>query len=349
MISSIYTLIVYLMLAMSSPAHAMSKSGSEGPFAHEAIGVRTLHYQDPARDRPVLVEFWYPTDETEYSLESTDDSVWIHPKEARNVAISSKRASYPLILMSHGHRGDRRERTWLADGLVRQGYIVASVEHHGNAWYQYNPLSGFCFWDRAKDVSFTITSLLNDTDLQKHIDAERIGFVGYSMGGMTGLALAGAEAKYAKEIARAQQNLAGEVSQEAFNKLDFSEAEKSYREPRIRSILLICPATFAYLPETLKKIKTPIGLIVSLDDEVLPHKEHAHKIIKNVIPRKLKIMRNKTSHYAFLNKMSEKGCQILQKSTSNPASLNWTPIHKEATAFAIKFFQETLPPKTENQ
>lgn len=349
MIWSIYTFVVCLFISINPSATAMSKRTSVAPFANEAIGVRTIQYQDNERNRPIIVEFWYPTDEADASFDYIEDCVWVHPKEVRNVAISSKISSYPLILMSHGHRGDRRERTWLVDALVRQGYVVASVEHHGNVWHQYNPLSGFCFWDRAKDVSFMLTRLLEEPDLKTHIDADRIGFVGYSMGGMTGLALAGAEAKYAKEIAKAQQHQAGEISQEAFNLLDFSESEKNYREPRIRSILLICPATFAYLPEALRQIKTPIGLIASIDDEVLPHKEHAHKIIKNVTPYKLKLLRNKTSHYAFLNHMTEKGRQLFQRTTTDPASLNWAPIHKQATDFAIKFFQETLPQKEEKK
>jgi predicted dienelactone hydrolase len=320
----------------------MQKQHSQTVYANDAIGVRTLNFYDEARNRPVIVEFWYPTDEQNITHDRTDDSVWIHPKEARDVTISEMKKKYPLILMSHGHRGDRRERTWLSDALVRQGYIVASVEHHGNAWYQYNPLSGFCFWDRAKDISFTLTCLLDNSEYKDHIDHQKIGFVGYSMGGMTGLALAGAEAKYAKEIATMQLKLAGEISQESFNELDFSDAEKSYLEPRIRSILLICPASFAYQPDALKKIKTPIGLIASLDDEVLPHQDHANKIIQNITPFKLKLLKNKTSHYAFLNRMTEKGYKILQKAVGNPSVINWAPIHKDATQFAITFFKETL-------
>lgn len=320
----------------------MQKKPSEALYSNDAIGVRTLNFHDKARNRPVIVELWYPTDEQNTLQDHIEDSVWIHPKEARDVSISEKKKKYPLILMSHGHRGDRRERTWLVDALVRQGYMIASVEHHGNAWYQYNPLASFCFWDRAKDISFTLTCLLNNIEFQEHIDHQKIGFVGYSMGGMTGLALAGAEAKYAKEIAKMQLKHAGDVSQESFNELDFTDAEKNYFEPRIRSILLICPASFAYQPDALKNIKTPIGLIASLDDEVLPHNEHAEKIIQNTNPLKLKLLTNKTSHYAFLNRMTEKGYAILQKAVGNPSGINWTPIHKDATEFAITFFKETL-------
>jgi predicted dienelactone hydrolase len=290
----------------------------------------------------VVVEFWYPTTENNVPLDPTEDSVWIHPKEMRDVSISTTKTTYPLILMSHGHRGDRRERTWLVEPLVRQGFVVASVEHYGSAWNQYDPLASFRFWDRAKDISFALTSILQDPHIEGRIHTEKIGFIGYSMGGMTGLALAGAEARYAREIAIAQQQQVGEVPLEALDKIDFSEAEKNYQDARIKSILLLCPATFVYGPETLKRIKTPIGLVVSIDDEILPHKEHASKLLKYITPKKLKLMRNKTSHYAFLNKMTDRGYQLLQKASATPSAQNWGNVHKEVATFTIKFFQETL-------
>jgi len=329
-----------LLLALPLQSFPMTSKSNHPRFTSEAIGVRTFFFKDESRKRPVTVEFWYPTDEAVSSYEQEEEAVWIHPKEARDVSISEEISSYPLILMSHGNRGDRRERTWLVDSLVRQGFVVASVEHFGNAWYQYDPLSSLFFWDRAKDISFALTTLLEEASIKNRISQSRIGFIGYSMGGMTGLALAGAVAKNAKETAKQESN--NRIPDQILDQIDFSQAEKNYRDPRIRAMLLICPAAFAYLPENLKKIKIPVGVIASLDDEVLPHKEHAHKVIKYVIPRRVKLLRNKTSHYAFLNRMTEKGYHLLQKTVSKSSSDTWGPIHREATAFTLKFFQETL-------
>lgn len=326
------------------PLLAMSKKSSTSAFKNEAIGVQTFKFIDESRQRPVLVEFWYPTDDKVEVFSKANDEVWIHPKEARDAKVSKELGSYPMIVMSHGHRGDRRERTWLVDALVRKGFVVASVEHHGSAWYQYDPISSFCFWDRAKDVSFAITSVLNEPSIQSAIDPERIGFVGYSMGGMTGLSLAGAEAK--TDMKALALKLQGEVETSdtnAISQIDFAQATKNYREPRIRSMLLICPAAFVYLPENLQQIKIPLGIIASLEDEVLPHQEHAEKVIQNSSPKKVKLMKNKISHYAFLNRMTEKGYNILQKAMSqSTAKQNWAPIHKEAADFTLSFFEDTL-------
>ncbi len=342
MIFLIRLFLLILFVGIEAPLFSMMKKGNGPLFTSEAIGVKTFSYQDTSRNRPVVVEFWYPTDEQDIRIEENSGSVWVHPKEARNVSLSSQKSRYPLILMSHGHRGDRRERTWLVDALVRQGFVVASVDHYGSAWHQFHPLASLCFWDRAKDVTFALSKVLEEKELSGYIDQDKIGFIGYSMGGMTGLALAGAQADHAKEVALAQLKGLGQFSPEVLETIDFSEAEKNYREPRIRSMLLICPATFVYRPEGLKGIQIPVGLIASVDDELLPHEEHAMKVIQSLQRLKTKLMKNRISHYAFLNRMTEKGFEILQKGVSKSDTSNWGSIHKEAADFSVRFFQETL-------
>lgn len=337
-------IVAAFFLLQWQPLDAMSSAGAQKiQITSDAIGVRTLRYEDGGRKRPVVIELWYPTNRSGISLDAPTDIVWIHPKEARNVPLLERDSPYPLIVMSHGHRGDRRERSWLADLLVRQGYVVAAVEHFGNTWNEYNPLVSLRFWERAKDVSFALDRLFDEPFLEGAIDANRVGFVGYSLGGMTGLALAGAQAKNAREIVLYQQGQIKEVSPEAIAAIDFSEADKDYKEPRIRSMLLLCPAIFIYPPESLSQIKIPIGLVAAINDEVLPHKEHAYQIIKHLVPYKLKVMRKEISHYAFLNRITEAGHKILQKAVrSDPPSCDRTALHSEVGAFCIEFFKETL-------
>lgn len=330
-------------LVFPSCIFGMSKTAPKIELHQKAIGVRTLQYEDKTRDRPITVELWYPTDDTTAPLDIPSDKIWIHPKELRDVEISSKQSLYPFILMSHGHKGDRRERSWLAELLVRRGFIVASVDHYGSAWNQYNPLAAIFFWDRAKDISFTLGQLLENSIFKNHLDSDRIGFVGYSLGGMTGLALAGAQAKNAQAIAQKYKQEISELPPEMLEKVDYSAAEKNYHDPRIKAFLLLCPATFAYPSETFRQIKVPIGLIASLDDEILPHKEHALRLLQNLTIHRLKLMKNKISHYAFLNCVTENGLKILQEmSKTCPKKWDWAPVHKEVGKFAINFFEETL-------
>lgn len=341
-----------LFLGLAYPLGAMSKFRSSLPlevkekaeYEHlRAIGVKTFAYQDEKRGRPVVVELWYPSD-AEAPLDQAKDPVWVHPEEMRDVPCVNCSTKFPLIMMSHGHGGDRRERSWLADKLVRHGFVVGSVDHYGNTSATYNFLASLKFWERGKDVSFAIDKLLEEPFLADRIDSQRVGFVGYSFGGMTGLGLAGAQVGAIEQILeqflRQYPDIQPETVAASF---DVKEAKQSLQDERIRAAVLICPASFVYSAESLKKIEIPVGLVVAPHDEVLPFTEHAELIIQNVVPAKLKIMRKEISHYAFLNRVSEAGKKLVKKHIyKDPPCCDRIVIHQEVGLFAVDFFREFL-------
>lgn len=313
----------------------------------EHVGVRTIGYQDEVRGRPVIVEFWHPT-EQEGPIDLPQDIGWVHPEEIRNVSIAD--GKHPLIIMSHGNGGERRDSSWLAEHLVKQGYIVASVEHYGNSYSTYNAGSSLRFWDRSLDISFALDRLLEEPFLENKIDRERVGFIGYSLGGMTGLSLAGATAKNVEEVARQLQKVRKEISAELVEQADFSEAYKDLADTRIKAIALIFPATFVYPAEGLKSIKTPVAMIASEGDEVLPFKDHAMKLITEKVPAKFKILKEKISHYVPLNRVSEQGKQIISKEVQTEIiQEHRLKFHKEIALFVSDFFEEELEEKNLSQ
>lgn len=310
--------------------------------AADLIGVRTFSYEDTARGRPITVELWYPVDE-QASATPQEADIWIHPQESRDAPLSAKLERYPLVMMSHGNQGDRREGSWLAAALVKAGFIVASVDHFGNTRTTYNPLLSIKFWERPQDVSFALDRVLAEPFLTSRVDATRIGFTGYSMGGMTGLALAGGVPETKEQVIRAIQARLKDIPSEALAMIDFSPATTKLADSRIRAFFLIAPANFIYTPSSLKQIKAPLALVASVDDEVLKHEEHSYAIIVNTIPRKLKMFRRGISHYAFLNKTSEAGKGWLPaKICRDPNGCDRGEIHREVGAFAVKFFLDSL-------
>ncbi len=341
-----FRFFVFLLCALAGfgcSLEAMSKAPTSAQFPAPNIGVRTLEFFDAARERPVLVELWYPTDQAFEGTLQEEDSVWVHPKEIRNASLSNLSAKYPLIVMSHGHRGDRRERSWLAEHLAKNGFAVAAVEHFGNTFANYNPFISLRFWERPKDISFAIDRLFAESFLQNRIDPSKVGFVGYSLGGMTGLALGGAIAQNVKEIVLLEQKRNKEVTPEMIEQVDFTEAGKNFSEPRIKAMLLICPATFVYPAKTLKCIKTPTALVAAVEDKVLPHKEHALQIIRHLTSVKMQLMNKNASHYTFLNRVSELGKKVFHKnSVIDPPGCDRLSIHHKVGTFAVQFFKEQL-------
>jgi predicted dienelactone hydrolase len=317
---------------------------TKAPTPPANVGVRTLQYEDASRHRPVVIELWYPTAKQGPAAEvEAADAVWVHPQEIRNVALAEGGKKYPLIIFSHGHGGDRRNLSWLAESLVKNGFVVASVEHHGNSWRSYHPLTSLRFWERARDISFAINQVLKEPGLKDKIDANRIGFVGYSLGGMTGLALAGAKAENVKQIIQQQQKYHKEIEPELVSKLDFAEAHSDFEEPRIKAMVLLAPATFVYPSQSLKNIKIPIGLVASTGDEVLPFQEHALRVITHTTPAKLKVFNHKISHYVFLNRVSDAGKAVIREDMrAEPVQADRPSVHKEVAEFTSDFFKEQL-------
>ena len=288
------------------------------------------------------MEVWYPTHRTG-PIDQPEDLAWVHPSEVRDGELAD--GKYSLIVMSHGHFGDRRDRSWLVETFVKNGFIVASVEHYGNSWRSYNPLLSLRFWERARDISFAITQILKDPSLSRYIDPKRIGFVGYSLGGMTGLALGGAKAENVREIVIKQQESFKDIQLDLVKEVDFTEAQGSFADKRIKALALLSPAAFVYTPQSFKNIKVPVALVASEGDEVLPFKEHASKVIEYLSPArlKLKLLRDKVSHYVFLNRVSDAGKELasdeIQTETIQTDRLT---VHKEVGDFLALFFKEHL-------
>lgn len=326
---------------MFQSIHPMERFGRQ----RKVLGVQTFHYLDNRRNVPVIAECWYPAVPKGAAEKISLESLWEHPTEFRNAPLYRSQDPYPLILISHGYRGGRRDLSWLAELLVKQGYIVAAAEHIGSARESFDLEASLRFWDRPQDVTCMLNGLIQEPFFQKALDLNKIGFIGYSLGGMTGLALGGATAENVRSIApKVYQELqVAAPTQENLDHFDFSEAERSYTEPRIRSFLLLCPATYVYSSKALSQIRAPIGLIAAIGDDVLPFQEHAFRLIRYVMPKKLKIVRKEISHYAFLNRLSAFGKKMLHEGflKEHPCCVR-SSVHREVGAFAIDFFADTL-------
>lgn len=183
--------------------------------------------------RPLLVHIWYPRiascpscQITNYSANNDiyDGTHEGYPliKASRYTQSTNgvledatiKNSTFPLIMYSHGSTGNpTNEMITLQETLASHGYIVAGVEHTGNSsirsmGYLRDPIivspamgTGVDrMIRRAQDVSFTIDQMLGNpvaANFTTHIDANKIGLYGYSLGGGTtmmvtaGLASAG--------------------------------------------------------------------------------------------------------------------------------------------------------------
>ncbi len=311
---------------------------------HPKIGVRTVTFFDKSRERPIITEIFYPADPKAQT--KVPESVWKREPEARDSLLSIEKDKYPLILFSHGYQSDRFNSMWFIYGLVKKGYIVASLEHYGETWHQSLPKEILKPWNRPMDVSFVITEILNDSFLKGKIDADKIGFAGFSKGGLTGIWLAGGQSENfdVKKILSKFPIQAIEEEPSITDNINFDVAKKSFFDPRIKAYFLMAPSFgFIFDEAGLKQIKKPVFIVSGSEDEVVNIHENAEYYAKYIPKHTLWIIPGKVGHYVFLSEPSMFGRKELSsKLIIDDSSVNRAKIHKDVEAAVIKFFNSSL-------
>ena len=310
----------------------------------QKTGITTLNLFDASRQRPVVTEVWYPVDRE--SPAQATVGFWLRCDEARDAPIGRQQEKYPLIVLSHGNGGDRFNISWLAEILAANGYIVAAMDHYGNTWNNKIPESYARPWERPIDVSFVITELLNNSFLKERINTKKIGFSGYSLGGATGIWVAGATGKEDPEAVAeiCRRELKEYVAPEILEKVNFNEALKSFQDDRVTAFLLMAPALgWLFDEDSLNAISAPVYIFTTEKDRVVSPENNAQLFAKKLSKATLKIFRGDGDHYVFLNCASRMGKRVLEpKLCEDAQTVERRKIHEEIGKTAIKFFDAHL-------
>lgn len=234
------------------------------------------------------------------------------PLPADSTAASGKRA---LIVLSHGTAGSALPEHTLAATLARAGFVVAQPEHRGDNWQDFSKAGPESWKTRPQDVSETIDAVARDPALAELVDTRRVGVHGMSAGGVTGLVLAGAQWRMLNLIQHCAQNLdedigfclngmgqrpelqtqrrrqfemargAPEQYMPANLKVSFGgksiEAPDPRPDPRVAAVSLSVPVGVIFTPESLARIRIPLGLSTSGDDGVLLPRFHSQHVLKH--------------------------------------------------------------------
>jgi predicted dienelactone hydrolase len=142
-------------------------------------------------NRPLNTAIWYPTQYVSDTTLIGDNPAFIGTQVIKDAEIQS--GTFPVVLLSHGYRGNWRNQNWLATELASRGYIVAATDHPGTTSFDQSPEQAAKWWERPRDITRTIDYLLSEVQWKQAVNANNIAAIGHSLGGWTVMQLAGAK------------------------------------------------------------------------------------------------------------------------------------------------------------
>ena len=357
-----------VLLATCASACAGPQRGAE---SRPLVGRTTRDYVDETRTRwtgsgprPLSVIVWYPAAigsvESDWLLGPPTDPLFRLGRSAANAPVAPPGSRRPLVLLSHGTGGSAAMLAWFGETLVRAGYVVAAVNHHGNTAAEERPTpEGFMlWWERALDLSRVLDRVLDDATFSPLIDPSRIGAAGFSLGGYSVVAVTGGRVSLSrwKEFCTSAERDSTCESQPEFPTA-FTEFEKirnrpdvlasldrhgdSFRDPRFKAAFAMAPVGSWLTTASLSEVSVPTRIIVGTADRAAPAATNA-KRISDTIPGAQLLALDGVGHYSFLAECTASGKTQRPDLCRDESGIERANVHRRVAADAVAFFDNVL-------
>lgn len=246
----------------------------------------------------------------------------------------------PLIVVSHGRGGSLVGHHDTAETLADAGFIVAALDHPGDTTADMSRSAELSVYvERPADIKRLVDFMLGASPVAAAIDADRIGFFGFSRGGYTGLVVIGGNPDWASATdycrtspARAcQQILAKEYP-----------TEPLMHDPRIKAAVIADPLAVPFSAASLAPIKVPMQLWASEHggDGVLP-RDVAQADRNLAVAHESRVVRN-AGHFAFLAPCPQVMAAARPDLCVDQPGFDRVAFHQELNAAVLAFFRQHL-------
>ena len=275
-----------------------------GPAAAQ-VGMARLELPD------LPVTLIYPTTETATVQKFGPFSIEVAPGAA--LAPGAPRR---LVVMSHGTGGSPLADHALAATLARAGFVVAQPTHAGDNASD-NRDAGPVSWQRRPDeIRRVIDALGTSPQWQSRLQLDRVGVHGMSAGGVSALAMAGAQWRLANLLRHCGAHLEQDIGFCFNGALDAaSQAERRAGfervrsvpdsllpaavttahggrmppeqatdfdprpDPRVAAVTLLVPVAAIFDATSLARIRVPLGVVGADADTLLLPAYHSEQVL----------------------------------------------------------------------
>ena len=313
--------------------------------------------------RPLIVHWWYPIDA---SNSGNTAAAYRYPlgrgRVLENGAIVS--GQHPLVILSPGAMGSSHNYSWIAERLASDGFVVAGLAHFGES-FDYGPgtiepASVLRYWRRPQDATQLLDLLaLGDSRFAKHLDQEKVGFVGHSSGGATGLLLAGLSFdsnRLSEYCLSAQSALDKGCSYAREHKepgvMEGPTTSAALSDARVRVVVALDPALgpgFVGPPSKANHASyqaqvPPIMIVGSVNNDFLPFNNHAGRIAKLFPSISLVRLEGGEGHFAYLNECDSEFAANGVSLCRDASSVDRGNVHQKVGVQVVRFLQKYLLP-----
>ncbi|MFC5437194.1 alpha/beta hydrolase family protein [Rhodanobacter umsongensis] len=338
----------------------MAHAGAVGEI-HRVAHTPSAALRDAQHSDALRITVWYPATagaaETPLQVGPSGHPLFDAGRAAADAPFAPGR--HPVILFSHGFGGSARIMAWFGTALARAGDVVIAVDHPGtNGRDPMTMAGGLLVWDRAVDLRVALDAVAADAQIGPHLDRQRLGVAGFSLGGFAALVSAGArvdidhiiqfcrahaaDATCAAQAEAPDQSMA--AREQALKTPAMAPLAKhagdDYAIPGVRAVFMMAPGGIeALAPASLRALNTPTRILLGDADPVAPPASNG-KLAATLLPHaSLKVL-HRVGHYDFLA-----DCTTLGQQREPPCKHFQAPqddTHATAIAAAEAFFANHL-------
>ena len=258
----------------------------------------------------------------------------------RDCAVSGR--SLPLIVVSHGQGGTSLGHHDTAEALADAGFVVVTLNHPGDTFGDDSGAQRLdIFESRPRDVTRVISYMLERWPSRRQLDPRSIGVFGFSRGGYTALALAGATPSARASAARLCTSIRSLLNPLCRGLRSGDARVAPEADPRVRAVVVVDPLNL--FDETgLQAVRIPVQLWASElggDGVALADIE----AIRSALPRAPDYhVANGAGHFAYLAPCPPAFKQSARRICEDPDGFDRHGWHQAMNAAVTAFFRQHL-------